>query len=204
MWMKIVYAFYGLALLLAAAPWLAVRPEAFAGRALDPLRFAAVGLALMVLASLLELSLAFHWLNLALCGIALLCAASLAVFCQQTKQRLPWLLIGWLGWLGVLAYAVGGALSVALEDRVIEVAATDGRVCHWSMYGFVTSDSGNVLEVYRRYGVVDVQLARIVRSDVSPEGNVPPPAALQDTVGECDKQVDAVLRVGQSPAYFGR
>jgi len=196
MWMKIVYALDGLALLMAAAPWLAVRPAAVTGRALDHVRIAAVALALVVLASVMEWSLAYHSLNLALCGLALLCAARLAVFCLQVKQRLPWLPIGVLGLLGVLAYAVGGSLAVAFEGRVVEVAAAEGRVCRWSMYGFVTGDSGSVLEVYRRYGVVDVPLGRIVRSDVSLEDNVAPPAALQDTVGECDSKVNAVLREG--------
>jgi hypothetical protein len=199
MWMKIVYVFHGLALLLATAPWLAMRRLDVTAKVVDNARGAAAVMTVIVLASLLELSFAFRWLNLALCGLALLCAARLAVFCLQAKQRLPWLptgVLGVLGLLGVLAYALGGSLAVAYEGRVIEVAAAEGRVCRWSMYGFVTGDSGNVLDVYRRYGVVDVPLGRIVRSDVSPETNVAPPAALQHTVGECDRKVDAALREG--------
>lgn len=199
MWGLIAYALNGVALLMAAAPWLAGRASPVSARELRNLRnlrIAAIVLVLVVLASLLEWSLAFHGLNLALCGAALLCALKLALFCVRAQPRWLWLPTSVLGLFGVGIYTLGGAVSVAFEGRAIEVAAAEGRVCRWSMYGFVTGDSGNVLEVYRRHGVIDVPLARVVRSDVSPEDNVPPPAGLQATVDECDRKVNAVLRAG--------
>lgn len=190
MWALIEYLFDGMALVLAAVPWLAGRLGVVPARE----KMASAVLAAVTAAGMLDVSLAWHPANLALCAIALFCAVRLALLAWRLPPKLLGLPLGAAGLLASAVYGVGLPLSVLLEGKVIEVAVAEGRVCRWSVYGFVTGDSGDRLDIYRRYGIVDIQLGTVVRSDPAPETNVPPPAALRQAVSQCDTKLNNEVR----------
>jgi hypothetical protein len=82
-------------------------------------------------------------------------------------------------------------LVVLIEQSPATVQLNDGLICHETVYGFVTTDSGEIMDIYRRYLFIDHRLLSQVHSDPEPETNVPPPPAFAATLARCQLLVNA-------------
>jgi hypothetical protein len=92
---------------------------------------------------------------------------------------------GW--WLGCLWIVLTAAFD---GNSPASVELGDGLVCRETVYGFVASDSGQELDIFRRYLFIDHRLYHERRSDVYPGDPVPPPAGLRDAVARCDARLN--------------
>lgn len=144
------------------------------------------------LARALDLSFAGHVLNLAAVAGVMVCAAFLVVFAFRMAPRTVGVAVGLLAgsaWLGGLIFCL--MMGVFGGNSAATVQLDDGLVCRETVYGFVTSDSGEIMDIYRRYLFVDHRLLSQRHSDVEPEDDKPPPAAMADTLARCRMRVNA-------------
>ena len=57
--------------------------------------------------------------------------------------------------------------------------------CKRSFYGFAFTDGGEILEVFKRYLIVDKRLFKQEHSDNYPEEDIPVPAIWIETMRHC-------------------
>lgn len=138
------------------------------------------------IAHALDLSFAAPFLNFLIVLFAL-CACSalvLALFGLGPRWLgIPLGLLGAGGWLMACLWIV---LTAAFDGNSPKDAALgDGLLCRRTMYGFVGSDSGRELAIYRRFLFIDHRIHDERRSDVYPGDAPSVPAGLQHAVTRC-------------------
>jgi len=147
----------------------------------------------IVLSAALGFSFAAHVLNVVVAIAALMLIGLLALLLFRIRPKFVAVPIGSLAiffWF-LLALGLGG-VRLFEGNSAVMVALDDGYYCQESVYGFVTSDSGEELEVYKRYLFVDYRLYHKIHSDVYPNGETPVPKDLADTVAHCQEKVNEV------------
>lgn len=142
------------------------------------------------LARALDLSIAGHILNVAANVGVMVCAGLLVAFAFGIGPVFVGAAISLLAggaWLIGLVFCLLSAISDG--NSPVTVQLDDGLICRETVYGFVAGDSGEVMDIYRRYLFIDYRLLSQMDSDVEPEQNRPPPPALAGTLSRCRARV---------------
>jgi hypothetical protein len=144
------------------------------------------------LAWMANLSFAGHALNVIAIVVVVICAGSLAMFAFGLRPTVVGLSVGLMA---TGAFLLG--LLFCLEEVLVHgnspatAQLDDGLVCRETVYGFVTSDSGELMEIYRRYLFIDHRIYHRIHSDIDPDNAAPPPAGIADTLARCQAAVNA-------------
>jgi hypothetical protein len=144
------------------------------------------------LARALDLSVAGHIVNVAAIVGIMVCAGFLVAFAFTIRPIFVGNTIGLLAgvaWLVGLLFCVMSALLDG--NSPVTVQLDSGLICRETVYGFAAGDSGEIMDIYRRYLFIDHRLLSQMDSDVEPEQNTPPPPALADTLARCRARVNA-------------
>lgn len=148
-----------------------------------------------VIAWAANLSFAGHALNLAANIGMMACAGLLVLFTFDMRPKLAGISLGLLAagaWLFGLLLCLASALFDGNSPATVRL--DDGLVCRETVYGFVTSDSGEIMDIYRRYLFIDHRIYQQVHSDVTPNPPVQAPAGLRDATARCQAAVNAQRR----------
>jgi hypothetical protein len=139
------------------------------------------------------LSFSAHMLNVAVVIGALIAVGALALSVFRIRPRWAGILGGCLafcGWALLLLYFGGVALFNG--NSAVTVRLDNGALCRETVYGFVTGDSGEELEVYKRYLFIDYRLHHQIHSDVYPNTAKPMSAEMTKVVAGCQSRINAV------------
>lgn len=145
---------------------------------------------LTALSAVLGLSFAAHVLNIAAVIGACLALGALTLLLFSIKPGFAGVVAGCLGvicWL-VLMLCIGG-LTFFSGSSPVTVTLDDKLVCRETAYGFVTSDSGEELEIYKRYLLLDYRVYHQFHSDIDPDAQTPVPAKLANMVAVCQAKI---------------
>ena len=143
------------------------------------------------LAAVSGLSFAAHTVNVAALIAAYGSAGALVLLLFRIRPRFAGIAAGCLGlgcWLLVSLLSVG--LGIMSGNSPATVALDDKLICRETVYGFVTSDSGEELDIYRRYLFIDYRLYHQIHSDVDPTVTTPVPAKLSPLVDQCQVKIN--------------
>lgn len=134
----------------------------------------------------LDLSFAAPFFNFLIVVFAMCAAGALVLALFGIGPRwlgVPLGLIGVGAWLAACLWIL--VLASFDGNDPADLALGDGLVCRRTMYGFVGSDSGHELAIYRRIGFVDQRLYYDRRSEIYPNSPPPVPAGLRSAVSRC-------------------
>lgn len=140
--------------------------------------------------SLLGLSFSGRAGNVVAVVIALYCGVALALYSFRLRPKLlavPVGVMSMIGWLMLTLFLCIDTLFSGNSTVAIELG--DGLHCRESVYGFVTSDSGEEMDVFKRYVFIDHKLYHEARSAIYPIHPTYRPAALQDAIRRCEAAV---------------
>ncbi len=142
--------------------------------------------ALVAIAHALNLSFAAPFFNFLIVLFALCAGGALVLPLFGLGPRWVGIPLGLLGVGGLLMASLWIVLTATLDGNdAADLALGDGLLCRRTVYGFVGSDSGHELSIYRRILFVDRRLYYDRRSEIYRN---PPPlvlAALQHAVSRC-------------------
>lgn len=144
-----------------------------------------------VLAAALGLSFAAHVINVVAVIGAFFAAAALALLLFRIRPRFAGIAAGCIGlacWLLVSICFAG--LTLLGGNSAVAITLDDNLICRETVYGFVTSDSGEELDIYQRYLFIDHRLYHQIHSDVDPTFATPVPANLGSLVERCQVKID--------------
>lgn len=134
----------------------------------------------------LRLSFSLPILNLLAVLAALAASAALLLLLFRIKPRwigIPAGLLGLGAWMtGLLWIVVFAAFD---GDSPSDTSFGNGLLCRRTVYGFVASDSGQELALYRRYALIDHRIYYERRSDIYPSDPPLPPAPVRNIVERC-------------------
>lgn len=143
-------------------------------------------IALVAIAHALDLSFAAPVFNFLIVLFALCAGGVLVLALFGVGPRWVGVSLGLLGVGGLLMACLWIVVTAAFDGNSPKDAALgDGLLCRRTMYGFVTSDSGQELALYRRFLFIDHRIHDERRSDVYPGDAPPVPAGLQAAVARC-------------------
>ncbi len=117
-----------------------------------------------------DVSFASHAVNVIVEGAALLFGLGLVAFLFVLRPRLFGIVAGLYAlaaWLLLTLFLSFGALI----DGAREVRMQDGIICRAESYGFLISESGFDVRLFRRFLFVDYRIAAHLYSDISPDDN---------------------------------
>ena len=117
-------------------------------------------------------SFAFRAPNVIVEVFAMLLVLGLVVFSFILRPRAVGILTGLyalVAWLLLVLFTALGALFEGGSGR--EVTMKDGSVCRITAYGFVASDSGVDIGIFRRYLFVDIRIASHRYSAIYPDAD---------------------------------
>lgn len=137
------------------------------------------------------ISFSVHALNLLAIFAALATTATLVLLLFGLRQKwigLPAGCLGTLCWGLVVVYLLGAALFDGNSE--VMVMLDNGIVCRETVYGFVTSDSGEELEIFRRFYLVDYRLHHQIHSEVYPNATQTVPTEIGALVLRCQHEID--------------
>lgn len=137
------------------------------------------------------LSFAWHAVNFVAVSAALIAFGALALFSFHIRPKFVAVPVGIISCctsLLMLLYA--GATTIFSGNTPATVALGDSQYCRETVYGFVTSDSGEELEIFQRYLFIDRSIFLQIHSDAYP--NEPPHASadLAEVLTRCQLQIN--------------
>jgi hypothetical protein len=152
---------------------------------------------LTALAAAMGLSFAMHAINFVLVMGAVMGGGALALLVFRIRPKFVGIAVGSLavGCWSLLALGFG-ALALFGESSPLEVTLDDGQVCRESVYGFAAGDSGEILDIYKRYVLIDYRLYHQVHSEVYPDTAPAVPEKLLDVVPECQTRINKARSAG--------
>lgn len=135
---------------------------------------------------------------------ALISYGALALFSFRAKPNFIALPVGILSlcaWLLALLYL--GVTMLFTGNSSASVALDEARYCRETVYGFVTGDSGEELEIFQRYLFIDHSLYRQTHSDVYSNEPTHAPAKFADAVSRCQTKIDEQRAASIQPSVIG-
>jgi hypothetical protein len=140
-------------------------------------------------AAALNISFAAPFLNFLIVLFALCAGGALVLALFGVGPRWVGVPLGLLGIGGLLMACLWIVLTATLDGNdAADLALGDGLLCRRTVYGFVGSDSGHELAIYRRILFVDRRLYYDRRSEIYQNPSPPVPAGLQKAVTRCRAQ----------------
>ena len=137
------------------------------------------------------ISFSAHALNLLAILAALASSGTLVLLLLRLRQKwigLPAGCLGTLCWVLVVAYHLGAVLFDGHSE--VMVMLDNGIVCQETVYGFVTSDSGEELEIFRRFYLVDYRMHHQIHSDVYPNASQTVTPEIGDLILRCQHEIN--------------
>jgi len=142
--------------------------------------------ALVAIAHALDLSFAAPFFNFLIVLFALCGGGALVLALFGLGPRWVGVPLGLLGVCGLLMACLWIVVTAVFDgNSPADAELGDGLLCRQTAYGFVTSDSGVDLAIYRRFLLVDRKLYGERRSAIYPNGTPAIPAGLQSAVTRC-------------------
>lgn len=138
------------------------------------------------------ISFSAHALNLLAILAALASSGTLVLLLFRLRRKwigAPAGCLGTLCWVLVAVYLLGAALFDGNSE--VMVMLDNGIVCRETVYGFVTSDSGEELEIFRRFYLVDYRLHHQIHSDVYPNVAQTVSAEMGDLILRCQHEINS-------------
>jgi len=137
----------------------------------------------------LDLSFAAPFFNFLIVLFALCAGGALVLALFGIGPRWAGVTLGLLGVGGWLLACLWIVVTASFDGNdAIDLALGDGLLCRRTMYGFVASDSGHELAIYRRTLFVDRKLYYDRRSEIYSNDPPPVPAELRHAVSRCRRQ----------------
>lgn len=142
--------------------------------------------ALVAIAHALDLSFAAPFFNFLIVLFALCGGGALVLALFGVKPHWVGIPLGLLGIGGLLMVCLWIVVTAVFDgNSPADAELGDGLLCRQTAYGFVTSDSGVDLAIYRRFLLVDRKLYGERRSAIYPNGTPAIPAGLQSAIMRC-------------------
>jgi hypothetical protein len=145
--------------------------------------------ATVAIAYALDFSFAAPFLNFLIVLIALGAGGALVLALFGIGPRwlgIPLGLLGIGGWMLACLWIV--VLAAFDGDAPLDADLGGGLLCRRTVYGFVGSDSGHELAIYRRTAFVDHRLYYERRSEIYRNDPLPVPPYLHDAVSRCRRR----------------
>lgn len=143
-------------------------------------------IALVAIAHTLDLSFAAPFFNFLIVLFALCAGGALVLALFGVGPRWVGVPLGLLGVGGLLMACLWIVVTAAFDgNSPADAELGDGLLCRRTMYGFVTSDSGQELVLYRRFLFIDHRIHYERRSDIYPAEPAPVPASMRTAVERC-------------------
>jgi hypothetical protein len=185
------------------SPWLVMRRAAADGdaalRALARQRLALSAFVLAVAgAAALHLSFTAPVCNFLVGLAAVIGSAVLVMFTFLIRPA-------WLGMssgiLGVCAWLMGclffGLGALFEGNSPVDVELGNGLHCRATVYGFVTGDSGDEFEIYRRFLLIDYRVYHERDSAIYPKFPLPAPSGWGEAIRRCKVLVNQQREAGE-------
>ena len=137
------------------------------------------------------LSFSAHLLNILVTLAAVTYLGVLTLLAFRLKPKYVAIPLGCTAiftWLLLMLYL--GCVTLFDGNSAVSVELDEGLHCEESVYGFVTSDSGEELTIYRRYLFIDRKIYHEVHSDVYPNEVQAIPASITNIVNRCHAQIN--------------
>jgi hypothetical protein len=143
-------------------------------------------IAVVAIAHALDFSFAAPFFNFLIVLFALCAGGALVLALFGVKPRWLGIPLGLLGIGGLLMACLWIVVTAAFDgNSPVDAELGDGLLCRRTMYGFVASDSGQELALYRRFFLIDHRIHYERRSDIYPSAPTSVPADLQNAVTRC-------------------
>jgi hypothetical protein len=181
------------ALMALLSPYLVLRTGKLDAGDVSQARRHLVGSAIVVVvavAATLGFSFSAQAGNFVAIIIAFFCTGALALYSFRFQPKLLALPVGMLTMIGLLLMTLYMGLGLVFAgNSPVTVELGDGLYCRSTAYGFVTSDSGEDIYVYKRVLFVDHELHHEMRSVIYPNESRTVPTFLESAVRRCDAAV---------------
>lgn len=142
--------------------------------------------ALVAIAYALHLSFAAPFLNFLIVLFALCAGGALVLALFGLGPRWVGVPLGLLGVGGLLMACLWIVVTATFDgNSPADAELGNGLLCRRTVYGFVGSDSGQELALYRRFLFIDHRIHYERRSDIYPAAPAPAPASMRMAVERC-------------------
>lgn len=140
---------------------------------------------LVTILKIYGISLTHQSINFIVLVITFFCVLFLIFFSFDLKPKLLGRFVGLIsvfdGFIWTI-FLMFGQVFEGNSPQTVDIG--NSMHCRQSVYGFVTSDSGTEIEVFKRYYFIDKLLVSRSFSDVYPENNIKPDS-WNDTLTRC-------------------